>query len=412
MGSTADKTEMPQLRFSEFSACWKSVQLGDVSTFSKGKGISKADIALNGGTPCIRYGELYTSYGAAIDDVISSTNVNPDNLVLSEGGEVIVPASGEDAKDIATASVVLREGVALGGDLNIIRSDMDGLFLASYLSGKKRLTLAARAQGNSVVHLYPAQLTNLDLFLPSSDEQEKIAAFLRVVDEKLECVSKTLNLLTDYKSGVVRQIFSQTLRFKSDDDNSFPDWKTKKLGEVFKRITRKNVKNELNVLTISAQRGLVSQREYFNKSVSAQDVSGYVLLEKGDFAYNKSYSYGYPMGAIKRLNKYESGVISTLYICFSSKSESESRFFEQYFEFGGLNQELRKIAQEGARNHGLLNVSVVEFFKSISIPYPHPDEQRKITDCLSAFDAKIDAVREQISNINAFKRGLLQQMFV
>lgn len=157
---------------------------------------------------------------------------------------------------------------------------------------------------------------------------------------------------------------------------------------------------------------MVSQQDYFNKSVSASDVTGYYLLNRGDFAYNKSYSKGYPMGAIKRLNKYEKGVVSTLYICFNTAEEVTARYFEQFFESGFLNREIEKIAQEGARNHGLLNVGVKDFFDQIYFLLPHPDEQKKIADTLSTMDAKIQAVSDQVIKLQTFKRGLLQQMFV
>ena len=149
------------------------------------------------------------------------------NLTLSEGGEVIVPASGETAEDIAPAAVVLRKGIALGGDLNIIHSPLNGGFLAPYLSGKKRLALAAMAQGNSVVHLYPSQLSTLQLGVPSRPEQDKISAFLREVDEKIRFLELKMSTLERYKKGCVQQLFGQTIRFKDAKGNAFPMWQEK-----------------------------------------------------------------------------------------------------------------------------------------------------------------------------------------
>ena len=205
---------------------------------------------------------------------------------------------------------------------------------------------------------------------------------------------------------------AQEIRFKKDDGSEFCEWEEKSLGEIFKRITTKNKENNPNVLTISAQFGLINQEKFFNKSVSAKDVTGYYLLENGDFAYNKSYSNGYPMGAIKRLNKYDKGVVSTLYICFRINSGYDSSFYEKYFNSGFLNRELHKIAQEGARNHGLLNISVVEFFNDIKIPVPVYEEQTKIANFLSSIDTKIEQVQNQLKQTKEFKKALLQQMFV
>ena len=218
-------------------------------------------------------------------------------------------------------------------------------------------------------------------------------------------ICSNLYVLEQFKSGLMDRIFSQKLRFKQADGTSYPDWDFVQFEEVFSRVKRKNQEDNQNVLTISSKYGLVSQTDFFNKSVAANDLRGYYLLEKGDFAYNKSYSKGYPMGAIKRLNKYEKGVVSTLYICFVAKDKEFSDFFEQYFESGFMNADLSVIAQEGARNHGLLNVSVSDFFEQIAVPLPHTDEQRKIADALSALDAKIELVRSHGDQIEAFSRA-------
>ncbi|WP_297510188.1 restriction endonuclease subunit S [Flavobacterium sp.] len=189
------------------------------------------------------------------------------------------------------------------------------------------------------------------------------------------------------------------------------DWTKKCLSEIALRVTSKNKENNLNVLTISAQFGLVSQLEYFNKSVSAKDVTGYYLIHKNEFAYNKSYSNGYPMGAIKRLNKYEKGVVSTLYICFCFNSEMVSYdFMEQYFETGLQNSEIEKFAQEGARNHGLLNIGVNDFFK-IQLVLPCMAEQTKIASFLTALDDKLQALKKKKELLEQYKMGVMQQLF-
>ncbi|MEZ8306658.1 restriction endonuclease subunit S [Vibrio splendidus] len=260
---------------------------------------------------------------------------------------------------------------------------------------------------------------NIEFLLPykvklprDEDEQQKIADFLSSIDTKTSQLTEKHRLFKEYKKGVMQQIFSQQIRFKDENGNAFPEWDAKHFCDVFTRVTTKNKEYNENVLTISAQKGLISQLEYFNKSVAAKDVSGYYLLHKGDFAYNKSYSQGYPMGAIKPLKRYEKGVVSTLYICFRPKAKFSEAYFEQFFDAGMLNREIAKIAQEGARNHGLLNVSVKEFFDDIKLTVPTLDEQKKIAQFLQSIDTKIEGVVEQIEQTKQFKKGLLQQMFV
>ena len=153
----------PKLRFPEFSGDWEEKKLGDIAAFSKGKGISKSDIDDYGSLECIRYGELYTSYNELIKDIHSKTNIAKENVNLSQIGDVLIPSSGETAIDLATASCVLKNGVAIGGDLNIIRSDIDGVFNAYYLNNSKKNSIARLSQGSSVIHLYSNHLKELKL---------------------------------------------------------------------------------------------------------------------------------------------------------------------------------------------------------------------------------------------------------
>jgi type I restriction enzyme S subunit len=190
---------MPKLRFKDKKGWdfpdWEDKVFGDIALFFKGKGISKADISPDGNTLCIRYGELYTEYRETIKEVKSRTNVNHNGLQLSKFNDVIIPASGESEIDIAKASCVLLSNVALGGDLNIIRSKENGVFLSYYLNGKKKLDIAKLAQGISVIHLYSSQLKLLDLKIPSFQEQTKIADFLMAVDEKIAQLTQKCDLL-------------------------------------------------------------------------------------------------------------------------------------------------------------------------------------------------------------------------
>jgi type I restriction enzyme, S subunit len=250
------------------------------------------------------------------------------------------------------------------------------------------------------------------LWFPLSPNSKKSHPFLSSVDERIELLDRRKEKLEAYKKGVMQQIFSQQIRFRQDDGSEFPDWEERKLGEVSSRVTRKNKENIQNVLTISGKDGLINQMEYFNHSVSARNVTGYYLLQKGEFAYNKSYSNGYPMGAIKRLNRYDMGVVSTLYICFKLEHGLMPNFYEHYFESGIFNHEISKIAQEGARNHGLLNVSVVEFFRDLYLTVPTIEEQKKVAGFFDALDKKLKTVDSHIMKLKHWKKGLLQQMFV
>ena len=197
------------MRFPEFEkdGQWNEKILDDVATFSKGKGISKSDIVENGKIPCIRYGELYTHYTETISNIHSYTNLNPKNLLLSEANDVIIPASGETQIDIATASCVLEDGIALGGDLNIIKTEINGVFLSYYLNNAKKMDIAQIAQGISVVHLYANQLKTLVLNIPKPKEQQKIASCLSVLDELIKAQSVKIEQLQQHKKGLMQGLF-------------------------------------------------------------------------------------------------------------------------------------------------------------------------------------------------------------
>lgn len=166
--------KIPKLRFREFEKEWEEKNLKNIAIFSKGKLISKEDISETG-IECIRYGELYTTYNEVISNVVSKTNLNISNLVLSEKNDIIIPCSGETAMDIAKASCVIKSGVALGGDLNILKLKENGIFLSYYLNNKAKYQIASLAQGASVVHLYEDHLKKLKVKIPNLKEQKKIA---------------------------------------------------------------------------------------------------------------------------------------------------------------------------------------------------------------------------------------------
>ncbi|WP_415894818.1 type I restriction-modification system subunit M [Neptuniibacter sp. PT34_22] len=266
---------------------------------------------------------------------------------------------------------------------------------------------------------------NITRYVDSFEPQEKIDIKRALTNRNIVCklIVESEEKLREYSRSLgfkwvgsdyydlnnISHFFDKRLRFQ-DAKSPFPEWEEKRFGEVFERIRTKNKIGNKNVLTISAQHGLINQEKYFNKSVSSKDLSGYFLLSKGEFAYNKSYSKGYPLGAIKRLNNYDSGVVSPLYICFKTRASNESGFWQQYFEAGLVNHEIYKIAQEGARNHGLLNVSVTDFFEDIKIKCPHYKEQIAISNYLTEYDNYLELKSKLLLSSVTVKKGLVQNI--
>ena len=197
------------------------------------------------------------------------------------------------------------------------------------------------------------------------------------------------------------------LRFPGFTDS----WEQRRLGEVAHRVTRKNEEGMSDLpLTISAQHGLVDQRDFFNSQVASRDMRGYYLLERGEFAYNKSTSSDSPWGAIKRLTEYEKGCLSTLYICFGL-DEGDPDFLVTYYETSRWHRGIRMIAAEGARNHGLLNIAPGDFFETeLTLP-GKIEEQTAIGALFAKLDSLIALHQRELDHVKELKKGLLQKMF-
>lgn len=269
------------------------------------------------------------------------------------------------------------------------------------------LTPVLSRQGVGRYKLTKAGLERLEFPLPPKREQ---AAIVKVLSAWDEAIATSERLLANSKRRIrdlMASLLSGHRRFPGFSDK----WRYVDLDAMFERVTRKNTTNNTNVLTISAEHGLISQRDYFNKSVASTNLSGYTLLHRYDFAYNKSYSAGYPMGAIKPLLAYEAGVVSSLYLCFRLRDDVDADFdfFRHYFEAGLLNQEIEGIAQEGARNHGLLNVSVTDFFK-LQLHLPSAPEQRRIAEVINVARAEEDRLEAQVQALRQEKAALMSEL--
>ncbi|MCG8801962.1 restriction endonuclease subunit S [Tenacibaculum finnmarkense] len=245
----------------------------------------------------------------------------------------------------------------------------------------------------------------LPIHLPPLKEQQEIAKILSTWDEAIETTQSLIEKLQFRKKGLMQELLSGKKRLAGFSEQ----WEEMRLGEVTNRITKKNTELNDTVITISAQRGFVRQEDYFKKRVASKTLSGYYLIEKGHFAYNKSYSKGYPMGAFKRLDTLEKAVVTTLYICFEAKENIDSDFLLNYFEGGMITKNLTKIAQEGGRAHGLLNIGINEFF-ALKLTVPSLSEQKAISKIIDLSDIEISEKKAYLLQLKNQKKGLMQQL--
>ncbi len=288
-------------------------------------------------------------------------------------------------------------------------SKVDMPWLAYYLGsprGRHALSAGATGTSGSMKNISKSDVFAIRLLVPPLSEQKRIAEILSTWDRAIETTEKLIANSEAQKKALMQQLLTAKKRLPGFSG----EWKAVAFNDLFERVRDKNVELNENVLTISAQHGLVSQTEYFKKSVAGRDLSGYTLIKQGDFAYNKSYSAGYPMGAIKPLEHYHKGIVSSLYICFRVLGRSAHHdFYRHYFEGSYFNKEIYGIAQEGARNHGLLNVSVTDFF-SARIVAPQIEEQKAIASVINAAEHEIIKLETLCRDLKAEKSALMQQL--
>ena len=257
---------------------------------------------------------------------------------------------------------------------------------------------------------YP-QIRPIRLCIPSLQEQNKISSFIGTLEERISKQRQLVDSLKKYKRGVFEAIFSRTLRLMPRTSQS--EWTAFKLSDFATRITRKYNGATDIPLTISAQYGLIDQRDFFSKVVASTDMSGYYLLHRGEYAYNRSTSNDYPFGSIKRLDLYDKGAVSTLYLCFAIKEEVVlSDFARWYFESSQWYRGVNEICAEGARNHGLLNVPTDGFFNTVHILPSDIEEQSRIAAFLSRIHEKVIQAQEELEELNSLRKGLMQQLFI
>ena len=270
-------------------------------------------------------------------------------------------------------------------------------------------------EASGVPSLSKDTIEKIKVFIPQLDEQRKISEMLSVIDKRIATQNKIIEDLKKLKSAIIDKSFcypnesSPQKRFIGFTE----EWHLVHLSDICQRVRTKNFNTQCTlVLTIAAQFGLVSQEEFFNKSVASDNLEGYYLLRKGDFAYNKSYSGDYAWGAVKRLECFSEGVLSPLYICFRpDTARIDSDFLAHYFESKKWYKGIADIAGEGARNHGLLNLSVIDYFKTLH-RIPSIQEQKAIANALNKLTSKISIEKNLYDDLLLQRQHLLQQMFI
>lgn len=280
------------------------------------------------------------------------------------------------------------------------------LYFMNFIVGTR--ALSDFTSRSSIAHLTREKLVSLPITCPPIREQIRIAEILSTWDAAIDAAEKLVGAKRSRKRSLMQRLLPGKQRLPQFAGHP---WRELPLSEIFERVTRKNNGQSTNVVTISARRGFVRQDDFFKRQVASETLDNYFLVKKGEFCYNKSYSTGYDWGATKRLKDFDEAVVTTLYICFALRDHKKNcgDFFEHFFEAGTLNHGLTRIAHEGGRAHGLLNVTPSDFF-NLKITVPDYDEQVAIARILDASDRELQLLESQLEALRRQKRGLMQQL--
>lgn len=408
-------SNIPKLRFPEFIGEWEEKKLSDIASFSKGKGYTKNDLVKNG-TPIVLYGRMYTKYETVISDIDTFVNLQVGSII-SKGGEIIVPASGETAEEISRASVVKNKGIILGGDLNILSLQKDKynpeFFALTISSGTSQKRLSKLAQGKSVVHLHNEDLSGLQIKVPSLAEQQKIADFLSNVDSIITAETKILNTLQKKKKALMQKLFTRQLRFKSDDGTDFPAWEETLIKNIALQVTVGIANSATHAYRAD---GVIMFRNQNIKENYLDDTDIIYISNDFEETYKnkrlKKYDIlvtrtGYPGIACVVPEKYENAQTFTTLI-LRLKLEKCNPFYICQFINSPLGKKYIKLTQIGGgqKNSG------AGILEKMPIKLPCIEEQQKIADCLSSIDSLIQNQQKVVTTWQQRKKALLQQMFI
>ena len=388
--------KVPNLRFPEFQGEWEMCKFKDVCSTSTGN--KNTQDKIDDG--------IYPFY-------VRSQTVERINSWTFDGEAILTAGDGVGVGKVfhhTYGKIGVHQRVYILSNFRCDANYLFHFFSSHFYNRVKRMSAK-----NSVDSVRKEMITEMPLYLPSKQEQTKIGVLLSLLDERISTQNKIIEDLKKLKCAIIDEVFCSpkqrepNRRFKGCSE----PLSTYKMKDFCFRITDKNKDNKCSlVLTIAAQYGLVDQESFFNKSVASENLTGYYILNKGDFAYNRSYSSGYAWGVVKRLDNYSEGVLSTLYVCFrADESIVNSDYLSYYFESSKWHKEVSDISGEGARNHGLLNISVSDYFNT-EHRFATMTEQKCIASMLNAIVIKEQNAIKLVKLYSKQKQYLLRQMFI
>ena len=373
---------------------WEAMRLSDVCTLINGRAYKQNELLSKGKYKILRVGNFFTNNSWYFSDM----ELDPNKYAYK--GDLLYAWSASFGPRFWTGDkVIYHYHIWKICNLKGINQQYLYFFLDYDASLLQRDT-----QGGTMHHITKENMEKRFIPVPPLAEQRKIAEVLGVWDEAIEKQARLIEKLALRKRALMQRLLSAKLRLPGFSE----PWKEHKIADLFSPINDTNDGREHIPMTISAKSGFISQKDKFDRVIAGDSLQRYILLKKGDFAYNKGNSNLYEMGCIYHLNE-ESALVPFVYICFRSKGSVNIDFYSQFFINHGLDRQLKKIITSGARGDGLLNVDKKDFF-ALNVPYPTIEEQTAIAEVLTAADREIELAKEKLERLRRQKRGLMQQL--
>ncbi|WP_051254309.1 restriction endonuclease subunit S [Arenibacter latericius] len=413
---------IPTLRFKEFEGEWEETKLSNKIEFIAGYAFKSSKMKNTVSKfQLIKMSNVYKSElqldrnPSFWDDV----NERESKYILREKDILLTLTGTVGKQDYGYSIVILENNKFLLNQrlvcLRYVENRTDSDFINNLIKTSRFFYFffnESKGGTGNQTNVGIEDLRNIKLNIPSLPEQQKIASFLSAVDKKIQQLTKKKALLEDYKKGVMQQLFSQKIRFKIENEVGelveAPDWEEKRLGELTYKVGKKNKENiQYPIYSINNQEGFRPQSEQFdglNSNDRGYDISMYKIVNSETFAYNPARINVGSIGYSYNLNKV---IVSSLYVCFKTKGNLEDLYLLSYLDTYTFHKDILRYEEGGVRQY-----LFYDNFSHIKIPLPSIEEQQKIANYLSAIDTKIEGVNKQIEKTQAFKKGLLQRMFV
>ena len=408
---------VPNLRFKEFSGGWENKKIGEITikvgsgkTPKGGNAVYKDKGVIFLRSQNVLNGKLSLNDVAYITEDINSsmksTEVYPDDILLNITGASIgrsccIPKTFDKAN--------VNQHVCI---IRLDRNHNPNFVMNQIISSKFQKQIDSFQAGGNREGLNFEQIKGMRISSTTIEEQEKIAAFFSLIDKKIELQTEKVEELKNYKMGIMQKIFSRELRFKDENGNDYPEWEEKKLSELLYEHRVRNDEEKFtknDVLSVSGDFGIVNQIKFLGRSYAGESVKNYHVVHTGDIVYTKSPLKSNPYGIIK-VNKGDTGIVSTLYAVYSCKDSLNGEYLDYYFQLDdNTNRYLRPLVHKGAKNDMKINN---EHVLSDKILICSVREQDKIVEFIKVIDKKIKNEENKLFGLNEYKKGLLQKMFI